>query len=267
MQPLLYIFGLTIKSYNLFLLLGEAVVIIGGTWLATRRGLPGKQVLAVMISMAVAALIGTRFFHALINFPVYRDDPSLLFNLSFQGQSIYGGIILAVLTGLALSRKFGLNYWRLGDSVAPLLGVGLLVVRIGCFLNGCCFGRETSLPWGVSFPLFSPAHKYQLSKNLAGLFSSHPVHPTQVYEMIIGVVIALISFLILKKKMPDGTAILVSGIIYTVFRFVNNFLRISSPTFSASPYFYPIFYILFAGLLSVLLIKRLKDKSQFSTEI
>ncbi len=258
MHPFINIFGLTLKSYNLFFFLGETIVVLGGTWLAVKRGLPFKRVFTILAVTALTSLIGARLFHALVDLPVYQKDPSLLFNINFQGQAIYGGLIWAVIMVYLLSKLFRVNYWKLLDSTTPFLGLGLIFGRIGCFLAGCCFGKETDLSWGVSFPLFSPAHKLQLSQNISSFFQSNPVHPTQIYEMIAGLFIALISIFILRKKFLDGTAILVASIMYTVFRFFNYFFRVPPTTFSASEYFYPTLYVFIAVFLIVVLVYKLR---------
>lgn len=216
--------------------------------------------------MAISTLVGARVLHVVTNLPSYLANPELIYNLSFQGQSIYGGIILAIIVGFILSKIFRLNYWRLGDSVAPFLGISLAVVRIGCYLNGCCYGIVTDKPWGVIFPIFSPAHRQQLMENIGGLFSVHPVHPTEIYELMAGLFIAGISVYISRKKLPDGTAILTAGILYSVFRFFVQPLRAPAVAQAVPVYFYPTLYIFFIVFLSSLLFFRLKYLSKKNSD-
>lgn len=262
MYPYFFIFGIYIKSYNVFVLLAGILVIVGSTWLAQKRGLPKWLALIILISMAISTIIGARALHVITNLPSYLKNPELIYNFSFQGQSIFGGIILAIAVGFILSKIFRLDYWRLGDSVAPFLGFGLAVIRIGCYLNGCCYGIITDKPWGVTFPIFSQAHRQQLTENISSLFSSHPVHPTEIYELMVGLFIAGISAYMLKKKLPSGITILTVGILYSVFRFFIQPLRAPAIAQSVPVYFYPLLYIFFIALLSCLLFFRLKYLSK-----
>jgi phosphatidylglycerol:prolipoprotein diacylglycerol transferase len=180
MQPI--IFG--ISSYLLFLVIALFVTVIGTVLIARKRGLPQRAVVITVSAMVVATIVGARGLHILTNASIYRQDPSRMFAFDASGFSLFGGLIAAVIVGWIGSRLLRLNVWRFGDAAAPMVGVGIAVVRIGCFLNGCCFGKETNLPWGVTFPFMSFAHKYEIAQNPSRLFEAAQVHPTQIYELI-----------------------------------------------------------------------------------
>lgn len=141
--------------------------------------------------------VGARLLFALTNKSVYAAHPELIFSLNSKGFALYGGLLLATLSTLVLCRILRISVWQFADSITPGIAIGLIISRIGCFLNGCCFGTKTDLPWGIVFPVGSQAGDYQLfhnidSSGLAGLFSKpQPVHPTQIYEMV-GLLFALI---------------------------------------------------------------------------
>jgi len=258
MHPIISFFYLDIRAYPLFVFLAIMTAVIGPCFLAKRAGLEVRRVFWLYVAMAASGLVGARVLHVLTSLPEYLKEPGLITNMSLQGQSFFGGISFAVITGILMSRRFKLDIWQMGDMGAPFLGLALMLARLGCFLNGCCFGIETDRPWGVRFPILSEAHRHQLNENIAGLFSVRPVHPTELYEAAVGFFIALFSFWLIRKKKPAGAAILFSGMAYSLFRFLIQPFRASSPTLSVSGWFYPGLYLLFFAICSSLLLYRLK---------
>jgi len=98
-------------------------------------------------------------------------------SLARAGGVFYGGLIGAVLATAVLLRRRGIAFWTFADAAAPSIALGQAFGRVGCFLAGCCWGRECSLPWAVTFT--SPvAHEN------VGVPLGVPLHPTQVYEVL-----------------------------------------------------------------------------------
>jgi phosphatidylglycerol:prolipoprotein diacylglycerol transferase len=98
------------------------------------------------------------------------------------GLAYYGGFIFAAGFGLYYARKHRLGMWRMADLAAPWVAMGLALTRIGCFLNGCCFGKVSSAPWAVVFPDHSGPHEAQVAARLIGAHQhALAVHPTQLY--------------------------------------------------------------------------------------
>jgi phosphatidylglycerol---prolipoprotein diacylglyceryl transferase len=98
------------------------------------------------------------------------------------GLAFYGGFIFAAAFGLYYARKHKLGMWKVADLAAPWIAFGLALTRMGCFLNGCCFGKVTSVPWGVHFPRDSAVHEFQVDQHLISPNAATlPVHPTQLY--------------------------------------------------------------------------------------
>lgn len=98
------------------------------------------------------------------------------------GLAFYGGFVFAAGFGLYYARKHRLGMWRMADVASPWIAFGLALTRMGCFLNGCCFGQPSNLPWAVHFPSNKALEETQ---EKAGLIAhgaqSLPVHPTQIY--------------------------------------------------------------------------------------
>lgn len=236
----IYGYHVELLSYSFFLVLGMVVVVALSLLIGAKRGLPAGKTLACLSVMGACMIIGSRIFYAISNAAKYRADPMRLFELNFTGFALYGGLVLALVGGVIICKLLGLNIWRLVDSIAPALGLGIAVIRIGCFLNGCCFGVPTSLPWGISFPLGSSAYNYQLgasleSSGLSGLFHSLPtLHPTQLYELFAALAGSALALLLLRLKVADGVAFLSFALWFTAFRWFDNGLRVPGPAQTVS---------------------------------
>jgi phosphatidylglycerol:prolipoprotein diacylglycerol transferase len=116
------------------------------------------------------------------------------------GLAYYGGFIFATAFGLYYARKHRLGTWRMADLAAPWIAFGLALTRIGCFLNGCCFGKVTSMPWGVRFPLDSAVHEFQVDQHLIPPGApSLPVHPTQLYLAALNLLTFFLLYFFFRK--------------------------------------------------------------------
>ena len=110
------------------------------------------------------------------------------------GLTLYGGIIAGTFAGLLAADRFGLPKWLVADALTPSLALGTMFGRIGCFLNGCCYGRPTAMPWGIKFPHDSFA---------ALEFGDTPVQPSQLYNAAVGFILfALLWALRRRFKVP-----------------------------------------------------------------
>lgn len=253
-------FGMAIhiSSYRFFMLLAIVVAALGSYWMLNRSELNLKKALTVLVIAIIAFLPGARLLNILINFDLYWNNPARIWSFSATGFSEYGGIIIAVIAGWIAARRLKLDIWRLGDLLAPNLGIGIAIMRIGCFLNGCCFGTETSLPWGVKFPLLSDAHLHQLNEGTTSILSVKAVHPTEIYELAAALIGSVVAMVILRRRMTPGVAILVFAIWFTAFRLLNHFLRVMPQSFDAPIWFYPVFYLALIVISSFLLFWRIK---------
>jgi phosphatidylglycerol:prolipoprotein diacylglycerol transferase len=122
------------------------------------------------------------------------------------GLAYYGGFIFAAAFGLYYARKHKLGMWRMADLAAPWIALGLALTRIGCFLNGCCYGKVSNVPWAVRFPLRSVVHQAQVDAHLiAAEAPALPVHPTQLYLAALNLLtFFLLYFVVRPRKRWDG---------------------------------------------------------------
>jgi phosphatidylglycerol:prolipoprotein diacylglycerol transferase len=156
-----------------------------------------------------------------------------------SGFVLYGGLIAGVVTGSIYTKMRGESILRIGDIAAPSMMLGLVFGRLGCLLNGCCWGMPTELPWGIRFPEVSDANRQILSQQLKNSqlenakyhidmnASRHlPVHPTQVYESLAALVIFLVlSWYWKRKRKNAGEVLLLLGVLYPLWRFLVEFIR------------------------------------------
>jgi phosphatidylglycerol:prolipoprotein diacylglycerol transferase len=192
MYPKLLDLGpLSIYTYGLLL----AASYLLGLQLALRRarpaGLDPGKVMDLGIWVIVAALVGAKLLLVVVDLPHFIENPGDLFSLARSAGVFYGGLILAVIVGLALVRRYHLPVWTTGDVYAPGIALGHVVGRMGCFAAGCCYGREAHVPWAVTFtnPL---ASQFGTPLNV-------PLHPTQLYESGAELLI-LVALLVLEKR-------------------------------------------------------------------
>jgi phosphatidylglycerol---prolipoprotein diacylglyceryl transferase len=258
-----------LRAYPVFYVLAGVVAIALATLVASRRGIPWTRALLVFgVSLAIG-VAGARLLDLGANWGYYAEDTSRIYSPGFRGFSLYGGLILALAAGVVLARLVKADLWRLADCAVPSLVAGIALMRTGCFLNGCCFGTVTSLPWGVTFPTGSSAWALQILSGESSLFDfaaqPKPVHPTELYEIIAAAVFgALAMWLLLRhrstplRRTPAGVSFLVFALGFTLFRLADDFLRATLPTYSRPNWLYPVLYALICSLVGVLLVWRVR---------
>jgi phosphatidylglycerol:prolipoprotein diacylglycerol transferase len=186
---------LHIRSYGLML----AVAFLVGTWIglaeARRRGLDEDRVVTVILVALVSSILGARALYVLEHVAEFRREWGSVFALWQGGLTLYGGVIVGTLGGLITARRLGLPMWTVADALTPSIALGTMFGRVGCFLNGCCYGRPTHLPWGVVFP----------PDSFAGLeFGDTPIHPSQLYFAMAGLVLFLLAWVMRKRLHVPG---------------------------------------------------------------
>jgi len=178
MHPeILHLGFIHLRSYGLMM----AVAFVVGTFLALRESrrlsLDEDKVVNVILVTLVASVLGARMLYVLEHLPEFRREWTSVLALWQGGLTLYGGIAAGTFAGLVAARRMNLPVWITADALTPALALGTMFGRIGCFLNGCCYGRPTDLPWGVVFPHDSFAFLE---------FGDQPVHPSQLYNAAAG---------------------------------------------------------------------------------
>ncbi len=209
-------------------LLGAALGGAGVVWLMRRAGFAAWQVAIVIAALIVAIILGSKTLYVIEVWPAWWGGPQPLAAVVLSPHMrIPGGILLAVLAGPWIARAIGVGFLRYADVVTPAAGLLMVGIRVGCFLEGCCVGRATSLPWGVRFAPGTPAHSAQVG---AGLIHprtawSEPVHALQLYFAAAGLAL----FVALAARQPqkrfDGEILLLFGLGYFWSTWALEFLR------------------------------------------
>ncbi|MDA3936920.1 MAG: prolipoprotein diacylglyceryl transferase [Actinomycetota bacterium] len=257
MKPVLLAIGtLELRAYSTMIVVAAVAGVTVAYLVARRRGMPARGVLAFFVGSALAVPVGARLLHIVLNPSIYSDDPARAVSSQATGFALYGGLLLAALVGWLIARRMRLDLWRLADAGVPGIATGLVLVRFGCFLNGCCFGHPTDSPLGVTFPSGSLPHLWEMGQGLVGIFGAPiPLHPAQLYEATGAVLALIVAAALCHRGARDGVSFLVFVAMFSSVRWANWDLFRGHPTsFSAPDWFYPVVYgalILVCGVLVV----------------
>jgi len=219
MYPELFRIGsFPINTYGVFLALAFLCAILITVKLAARDGLPREKIYDLCLWMLLSSLIGSKILMFFTE-PEYRDHPLQLLSLDFlrSGGVFYGGLIGAILTGYFLMRRYKLPWWKTADACAPGIAIGNFFGRQGCFAAGCCWGKPTTLPWGVKFT--------ELGHEITGVPTDAYLHPTQLYESFAMLLVFFFLLWLHKHRRFSGQVILSYALLYSVIRFGIEFLR------------------------------------------
>jgi len=230
--------GLPIFGYGFMLFIAVAT----GGWLAARRAnqehLPPDKIWDLAFCLFLSGIAGARLFYLLeYRDRVFKDVRSVpeflvtIVNLSSGGIVLYGGLIAAAVAFFVFCAVNRIRPLALLDIITPSIFLGIGFGRIGCFLNGCCYGRETTLPWGVQFPRDSATFSALVEKGLLQdtALCTPPLHPTQLYSAVDGFVIAALTAWYFSRRRRNGEVFAIGLTIYPITRFLIEFIRNDEP--------------------------------------
>jgi phosphatidylglycerol---prolipoprotein diacylglyceryl transferase len=210
MKPILLELGpFRIHAYGL----GLAVSFLVGSWLVTRRGrrlgYAEDDLMRLFWWILVSSLIGSRLYYALQHPQDFADNWLGVSQIWRGGLTQYGGLIGALIVGGLFIRSQRWSFRRVSDLIAPALALGEGLTRIGCFYNGCCFGKVCGLPWAVRFPPGSHAH---------AVLGPQSVHPSQLY-------LSLSNLMLFVLLLPLGERLRRPGRLFAVYLAASSVLR------------------------------------------
>jgi phosphatidylglycerol---prolipoprotein diacylglyceryl transferase len=220
MYPRLFELGpITVYTYGVLLAAAYLLGLQLARVRASARGLDANRVLDLGIYIIIAALLGAKLLLLVTDFDVFRANPRELLTLARSGGVFYGGLILAVVVALLYIRKIGLPLWTTCDVFAPGIALGHVVGRFGCLFAGCCYGKPTTMPWGITF-------RNTFARDNVGTPLDTPLHPTQVYEAGAELLILIVLLASEKKGRPyPGRTFWLYMLLYAISRFVIEFFR------------------------------------------
>ena len=156
--------GIPIRGYGMMLMLAILASSGAARWRAGQLGLDPELIVSLALWMVISGIVGARVFYVVQYREQYWSQPWTIFRFYEGGLVVYGALVGACLGSYLFLRNRQLSVLAMADLVAPSLMLGLAIGRIGCFLNGCCWGGLcTTEQWGVQFPVGSPAYVEQLA--------------------------------------------------------------------------------------------------------
>jgi phosphatidylglycerol:prolipoprotein diacylglycerol transferase len=206
--------ALTIHWYGVMI----ALAFLTGLWTATRRAqrenISSERIGDVVLWIMVGGILGARIVYVATYWKdEFAGQPlSEIFMIQHGGLVYYGGLIGATIAGVICIRWKKLPLWKTLDVLAPSTALGNVFGRIGCLLNGCCYGRLTNLPWAIHFPSNHPT---------GGL----PVHPTEIYDALDNFILYLLLAWLFRRKKFDGEVFATYLVGYAVTRTVMEYFR------------------------------------------
>lgn len=224
MHPVLLKLGpIEIHAYGLMLAISFLIGIYWAMARAPKRGIEKNDILDLSIVVVICAILGSRLFYVVTHLDEFKGRWTDTFNplqssgeLGISGLSMLGGVVLVLIALVVYCRVKQISIIRLCDTLAPTFALGIGLTRIGCFLNGCCFGKPCDMGWCMKFPLNSPA---------GSVLQNTAIHPTQLYASLYGFIILLIIVLADRKKRQDGFLLSLFFMLYGISRFAIDFVR------------------------------------------
>ena len=210
-------------AFGVMMMLGFVFAMLLARPRAKRSGIDPQNIVDLALVILITGIAGARLFYVIEFRDSITGTEGGLINMVKiwrGGLVFYGGFIAASLAVLAFCKWKKLSVPVVLDLIAPSLMVGLAFGRIGCFLNGCCYGRPCSMPWAVNFPADSFVH---MPPN--ALPVGVHVHPVQLYSALGALVIyAVLEFLFYRKHRAGAIALMVC-VLYAIHRFTVEFFR------------------------------------------
>lgn len=215
MRSVLFNLGpLPIRAYGFMMTVGFLL----GLWHAVkvakdRKDMHPENVMDAALYALVFGILGARLLFLLLESPGQGLSLGEFIRVWEGGLSFHGGLFGAIAAVMLYSRWKNIPFLALADVLAPSVAIGYAFTRIGCFLNGCCYGHETHLPWAVSF--YDPL--------IGGV--TPPSHPAQLYSVLANLVIFGILTLFEKRSRGNGYVFFVYLGLYSIYRFLIEIVR------------------------------------------
>ena len=213
-DPVAFTVGsIEIMWYGIMIALGVTVMVLWTMWQA-RKGanLTYEAVMTAALVGIPAGVIFSRLLHVIDRWDYYVHNLGQI--IGGEGLTIYGAVLGAALAVWIYSRFSNFRFTYAADLIAPGILLAQAIGRIGCLINGCCYGTTTSLPWAIAY-----THPNSLSFGVSG------VHPTQVYEIIFLMIMFGVLLALKDRLKPEGSLFLVYLIMYSAWRLGIGFLR------------------------------------------
>ena len=203
---------LVVRWYGITVALATALVVVWA-WRASKDAGISQEAISTVVLFAIPlAIIMSRLVHVVDKLVYYFRHPGEI--IGFEGLSVYGAILGAALAMWLVSRFKAFPLGKLVDLIAPGAILAQALGRVGCIMNGCCYGKTTSVPWAF---IYSNTNSYA-TKGI-------PVHPTHLYELIWDLAVFGVLWQLRGRLRPEGSLFLVYLTAYSLGKFVITFFR------------------------------------------
>jgi phosphatidylglycerol:prolipoprotein diacylglycerol transferase len=201
-----------------------AIAFLVGTVIAIREArrlhIDEDKLVTVILIALIGGVLGARAMYVIEHIQQFRREWTSVLALWQGGLTLYGGVVAGTAAGLLSARRMGLPMWGVADALTPSVALGMMFGRVGCYLNGCCYGRPTSLPWGVTFP----------ADSFAGLeFGNAPIHPSQLYFSLAGLILFGVVWVLRSRLATPGVLFWSFIVLFALSRIPLDFTRAYEP--------------------------------------
>jgi phosphatidylglycerol:prolipoprotein diacylglycerol transferase len=239
MRPVLFYLPFHLPIYTYGVMLGLSLVV---GWYLTLRlcvkdGMDRETMGSCYVWTAVSAVAGSRILYVLTNLDRF-DSLFDIFKVNQGGLVAYGGFLGGFVGSLVYCRIKKVRLLAWADCAVPSLCTGLMITRIGCLMYGCDFGKPFNGAWAIHFPAGSPAFAQQRAEGLleATATQSLPVHPTQIYESLNGLILFALLMLVRRYRKFSGEMFVAFTMGYAVLRYFVETLRADEQRGSVGPF-------------------------------
>lgn len=218
MHPVLFhIFGKEIYSYGLMAAAGFMASILTWMWLGRRETRPPGFATDLGFWLMTSGIVGSRLAYVFAHWSYYSTVPLEIIRIDQGGLIFYGGLLLASATLALFARHHRMPLWHAADFAIPGLAIGHALGRIGCFLNGCCYGRPAGdAVCGIAYPPICEPGR---------LFPGIPLYPVQLIEAACLLVIWIALLFAYPRRRKDGAIFALYLVLYPPCRFLLEYLR------------------------------------------
>jgi len=219
MHPILFEIGnASVSGFSFMLGLAFVMCTAIAIGVCKRQIISINNIFGLIVSIQISGLLGSRLLFVMNNYSQFESDLWKIFSPAPGGFAFTGGLFLSVLAAIIYIKLAKLSFWKISDCAVYPIAAGIFLTKIGCFLGGCCYGKETSFVFGVQFPADSlAAQKFGFP---------HLVHPTQLYEAFSSIIILAVTILYVRKNRKfDGQLFLSFIILYLITRTLNESIR------------------------------------------
>ncbi|HAL93121.1 MAG TPA: prolipoprotein diacylglyceryl transferase, partial [Verrucomicrobia bacterium] len=211
------VFGKEIYSYGVLVAAGFLAAILTWGWLGRRERRPPGFAADLGFWLMASGIVGSRLAYVAANWSYYRAAPLEIIRIDQGGLIFYGGFLLACAALALFARHHRLPLWYAADFAIPGLAIGHALGRLGCFFNGCCYGRPAGdSPFGIAYPAVCEPGK---------LFAGIPLYPVQLIESACLIVLWAVLLFAHPRRYKDGAVFALYLLLYPPCRFLLEYLR------------------------------------------